>query len=198
MISARRRGLPNGRVLIRETSRRLAGFAYKPQSKRPFCNRVRSAEAEMRPGNAGGRTNRARCGDGREGRGTEIARRSGALTPPATVADARLPARERPTPISLAPCPDPARRTTGTLGACAAGSWEPVPPGFMEGNILFSVNFRTWECPEMRNRGGKSYLGQCAGMRVCFTAAIFSAAQAPGAGPSFRGPAATAHDIREA
>ena len=40
------------------------------------------------------------------------------------------------------------------LGACAVESWEPLPLRFMKENILFSVNFRTWERSEMRNRGG--------------------------------------------
>ena len=56
-----------------------------------------------------------------------------------------------------------ARLPKGCLGACAAGSREPVRPRFMEENILFSVDFRTLEGTEMRNRGGKSYFGQCAG-----------------------------------
>ena len=46
------------------------------------------------------------------------------------------------------------RMAVNALGACAAESWEPLPLRFMEENILLSVNFRTWERPEMRNRGG--------------------------------------------
>ena len=47
---------------------------------------------------------------------------------------------------------------------------------FIEGNILFSVNFHTRKCPEMRNHAKNLASGN---MYAVFAAAIFSAAQAP-------------------